>query len=151
MVLVPNWGAGKVTQPWVKGLPVVFGSANEPLERTLALLKVCPYTVTGNGNVIRVTQSSQWFPVSVTPGTIVFPVVVLVKYVHGPAVGDGVGVDVGVAVAVAVAVAVGVGVGVRVAVGVGVGVNVAVAVAVAVAVGVSVGVNVGVGVGVGVC
>jgi len=43
------------------------------------MLKVCPYTLTGNGKLKAVAQLSQWLPVSVTPGVIVFPVVVLVK------------------------------------------------------------------------
>jgi len=38
-----------------------------------------PYTLTGNGKVIAVVQSSQWLPVSTTPNVIVLPVVVEVK------------------------------------------------------------------------
>jgi hypothetical protein len=36
-----------------------------------------PYTLTGNGRVMSVVQSSQWLPISVPPGVIV-PVVVAV-------------------------------------------------------------------------
>jgi len=46
------------------------------LELTFAVVKVCPYTLAGNGKLITVAQSSQWFPVSVVPGVMVFPVVV---------------------------------------------------------------------------
>jgi hypothetical protein len=66
---------GKATQPWVSEdeLPMRFKA---PLELRFATLKVCPYTLTGNGKAILVLQSSQWFPVSVVPGMIVLPVVV---------------------------------------------------------------------------
>ena len=73
---MPQRVSGKVRQPWVKGTPSGAVRSKLPLEATLAPLKVCPYTLTGNGNVIAVTQSSQWLVVSVVPGVIVFPVVV---------------------------------------------------------------------------
>jgi hypothetical protein len=41
------------------------------LEATFAVLKVCPYTLTGNGSEMLVEQSSQWLPVSVVPAVIV--------------------------------------------------------------------------------
>ena len=42
-----------------------------PSEDRVTVLKVLPYNVTGNGRVTGVTQSSQWLPISVVPGTIV--------------------------------------------------------------------------------
>ena len=74
---MPQFVLGRVRQPWVKGTPSGAVRSKLPLEATLAALKVCPYTLTGNGNVIAVTQSSQWLPVSVVPATIA-PVLVLV-------------------------------------------------------------------------
>ena len=71
--------------------------------------------------MIVVTQSSQWLPMSVVPGTIV-PVISVMAIWQGDTVWVGVGVGVGVNVAVGV----GVGVGVGLAVGVGVGVGLAV-------------------------
>ncbi len=38
-----------------------------------------PYTVTGNGKLTSVAQSSQWFPTSVVPGMIDWPVCVVVR------------------------------------------------------------------------
>ena len=73
---MPQFVLGKTRQPWVKGAPSGAVRSKLPLEATLAALKLCPYTLTENGNVIAVTQSSQWFPVSVVPGVSVFPVVV---------------------------------------------------------------------------
>lgn len=113
------------------------------MEPTLTVVNVWSYRVKGNGSVTPVLQSSQWFPVSVVPGTML-PLDTL-ETEYDPAHAVAVGVGVGAMVAVAVAVAVAVGVGVFVAVGVGV----SVAVAVAVAAGVGGGVRVGVGVGVG--
>ena len=73
-------------------------------------------------------QSSQWLPVSVTPGTMVSVPVIIVYGLHGPGVGVGVGVGVNVAVAVGVAVDVGVGLAVALGVGVGLAVGVGVGV-----------------------
>src|SRR5947199_1727707 len=70
-----------------------------------------------------VSQSSQWLPVSVSPGTIAPALDMIVKSPQGLGVGVGVaeGVEVGVGLA---GVTVGVDVGVTVAVGVAVGVGV---------------------------
>ena len=76
---MPQRESGRVRQPWVKGTPSGATRSKLPLEATFALLKVCPYTLTANGNVIAVMQSSQWLPESVVPGVSVFPVVVLTK------------------------------------------------------------------------
>jgi len=45
--------------------------AKMPLDPTVALVKVWSYRVTENGSEMTVVQSSQWFPVSVVPGTSV--------------------------------------------------------------------------------
>ena len=45
--------------------------AKMPLDPTVALVKLVPYRVTENGSEMTVEQSSQWLPVSVTPGTSV--------------------------------------------------------------------------------
>ena len=43
-----------------------------PLDPTVARREgLMPYRVTENGSEMTVVQSSQWFPVSVVPGTIV--------------------------------------------------------------------------------
>jgi hypothetical protein len=68
-------GSGKAKQPSV-GSNVAPERSKEPLELMFAEVKLFPYTVTGKGNVIGVTQSSQWLPVSVVPGTIGLPIVV---------------------------------------------------------------------------
>ena len=73
---MPQFVLGRVRQPWVKGNPSGAVRSKLPLEATLAALKVCPYTLTGNASVIAVAQSSQWLVVSVVPGVIVLPVVV---------------------------------------------------------------------------
>ena len=73
---MPQSVLGKTRQPWVRENPNGAVRSKLPLEATLAPLKVCPYTLTRNGNVIAVTQSSQWLVVSVVPGVIVLPVVV---------------------------------------------------------------------------
>src|SRR4051812_13898524 len=83
-----------------------------------------------------VTQSSQWFPTSCVPGTIVAPDVAMVTYSEPV---PQVGIVVGVRVGVLVEVLVGVTVGVFVDVGVKVDVSVEVTVG-----GVPVGVSVGV-------
>ena len=92
------------------------------------------YSVMGNGDVMTVVQSSQWFPVSTVPGTIVAPVEGLIWYWK-----HGFGMMVAVAVLVAVRVVVAVG-GVPVTVEVGVRVFVAVLVLVGVKVGTGVSV-----------
>ena len=109
-----------------------------PLDDRFTEVNVWLYKVKEKGSDIVVTQSSQWLPMSVVPGTIV-PVIWLMKIWQGDTVG------------VAVAVGVAVGVGLELAVGVGVGVNVALVVGVGVAVcGIDgVGDAVGVGVPVG--
>src|SRR6266478_3942534 len=56
-----------------------------------------------------VIQSSQWFPVSVVPGTIGSVPPVIVSGVQGPKVGVGVGEGVGVGLAVGVGVGEGAG------------------------------------------
>jgi hypothetical protein len=76
---MPQRESGRVRQPWVKGTPSGAVRSKLPLEATFAVLKVCPYTLTGNGSEIVVLQSSQWFVVSVVPGVIVLPVVVLTE------------------------------------------------------------------------
>jgi hypothetical protein len=49
-----------------------------PLELTYALEYGAPYTGTENGSDTSDVQSSQWFPMSVVPGTIDWPVCVFV-------------------------------------------------------------------------
>jgi hypothetical protein len=120
-----------------------------PLESRATMLVVLPYNVTGNGRLICVTQSSQWLPMSVVPGTMV-SVPGVMKYWQAFAVGVGVGLGLDVAVGVGVGVAVGVGAGVGVRVGVAVGVGLGVGLGLGVAVGVGVGVGLGLGVGVAV-
>jgi hypothetical protein len=73
---MPQLVFGKVIQPCVNGAPNGVVRSKLPLELTCALVKACPYTVTGNGSEMVVTQSSQWLPVSVVPAVIVLPVVV---------------------------------------------------------------------------
>src|SRR5215472_12237560 len=68
-----------------------------PLESRATMLVVLPYNVTGNGRVTGTTQSSQWLPMSVVPGTMA-SVPRVMTYWQGP--GVGVGVDVGVGVTV---------------------------------------------------
>src|SRR5215471_17108320 len=68
-----------------------------PLESRATMLVVLPYNVTGNGRVTGVTQSSQWLPMSVVPGTIgSVPAVMTYWQTAGVGVAVGVGVDVGV-------------------------------------------------------
>jgi hypothetical protein len=76
-MVLPKSELGKTRQPWLKEAEAVV-SCKLPLEPTFPVLNVWPYTLTGNGNVIAVVQSSQWLVVSVVPGVIVFPVVVVV-------------------------------------------------------------------------
>src|SRR4051795_6320428 len=54
---------------------------NIPFEPALATLYGVPYTVTGNGSVTLVIQSSQWLPMSLVPGIIVAPVLGKRSYV----------------------------------------------------------------------
>jgi hypothetical protein len=69
-----------------------------PLDERFTAVNVWSYSVKGNGSDTVVTQSSQWLPMSVVPGTIPPPICMIEPQ------------DVGVGVAVGVAVAVGVGV-----------------------------------------
>jgi hypothetical protein len=45
-------------------------SSKAPLEVAFAAINVCPYTPTGNGSKMVEKQSSQWLPMSVSPGVI---------------------------------------------------------------------------------
>jgi hypothetical protein len=61
---------------------VYWGSSDPswrfPFDDTDPAVNDWPYTVTGNGNVTAVVQSSQWFPTSVVPGTTGWPVCVVI-------------------------------------------------------------------------
>src|SRR5215471_12442998 len=95
---------GKMVKSWLaqgKQVEVNWESAVTnwavPLESKATMLVVLPYNVTGNGRVTGVTQSSQWLPMSVVPGTIVsVPGVMTYWQTTGVGVAVGVGVDVGV-------------------------------------------------------
>ena len=86
-----------------------------PLDDKFTKVNVWSKKVKEKGSDIVVTQSSQWLPVSVVPGTIV----AAPELITWQGVTVGVDVDVGVGVKVAVGVGVGVGVGLAVAVAVG--------------------------------
>src|ERR1051326_4733227 len=45
-------------------------NVSEPFDPTSAVVYVLPYRLIGNGSVIAVPQSSPWFTLAVTPGTI---------------------------------------------------------------------------------
>ena len=51
------------------GLSSALPNVRWPFDPAFACVKLWPYSVTGKGSVTGVLQSSQWLPMSVTPGT----------------------------------------------------------------------------------
>ena len=85
------FGAGRQLGAKPKFGSFTVTKSSLPLELTFTLLKGCAYNVNENGRSMFVSQSSQWLPLSLTPGTTVF-VPVAITYWGGHV---GVGVNVG--------------------------------------------------------